>query len=797
MADEAKEEEVEYESDPEETKLSLKIRRREASDEEEDEGGNGEDRGRRENLKPHRRIVDSDVESDGQGAAAEYEDEEVYVDEEIIDEDEYVEEEEEYYEETRGEIGEVEVVEAEIGNEIREDRMVTKSFEGLQGSNDDGHFVEGANENQQGEEGEEEKKENEPCAVPTAGTFYMHDDRFRDNAGGRNRQTFGGRKLWESKDEKKWGHDKFEELTIQERHFDEGRRNSRGRYRGRGRNRGAEWGGYGQGNKPRTYNTSNKQNKNNNQNNVPKSVRGRGPRRYHPSFKNDEKVPPALNQHSGRVSALTSNVEFPAKKHVFASSLNSASPPFYPSASTSTSTSTSKEVALTQKRDVQPESNNRRIHHSVANGSFSAAQSSAVQLGKSVIDSIGVDTLYIDDSIATVAGKPSTTLQFPPGSLSMSSSQSLKPRDQGRGMNSLPQVTYQSAGPNSQVNRISPPTLLHNAQGNPVQNRGQPSLQASGQQFAQNPGGGSLVSSPPKAAINKTPFESGETESPSESNKSKAALVPKGKGSVQGGGRGSFLYGGAQVMGASGNLGTVHGDQNFHTFLPVMQFGGQHPGGVGVPAVGMAFPGYVAQPQLGLGNSEMTWLPVLAGAAGSLGATYCSPYLATDGSYQPRPSGQASSLAAASIKESNADKPHNEYNPSQRPEVANDDFVQRQKNPRRPPSWPFVSPVDLVHFGLPLHSEVLQVMFDKHLLMLLHSKKQTTKLDGCPFIVLACGVQKLDMSCCQEKIVDYPTNHCHSALKDLRRSVPSSLFAYQLAAGISTVNLNFLSIGNF
>lgn len=36
-----------------------------------------------------------------------------------------------------------------------------------------------------------------------------------------------------------------------------------------------------------------------------------------------------------------------------------------------------------------------------------------------------------------------------------------------------------------------------------------------------------------------------------------------------------------------------------------MQFGGQHPGGMGVPAVGMAFPGYVGNP--GLGNSEMTW----------------------------------------------------------------------------------------------------------------------------------------------------------------------------------------------
>lgn len=33
-----------------------------------------------------------------------------------------------------------------------------------------------------------------------------------------------------------------------------------------------------------------------------------------------------------------------------------------------------------------------------------------------------------------------------------------------------------------------------------------------------------------------------------------------------------------------------------------MQFGGQHNGGIGVPAVGMALPGYVAQPQLGFGK---------------------------------------------------------------------------------------------------------------------------------------------------------------------------------------------------
>jgi hypothetical protein len=48
-------------------------------------------------------------------------------------------------------------------------------------------------------------------------------------------------------------------------------------------------------------------------------------------------------------------------------------------------------------------------------------------------------------------------------------------------------------------------------------------------------------------------------------------LVGKGKGIIQGNGRGSFLYGGTQVVGATGNIGVGHGDQNFSgtpTFLP-------------------------------------------------------------------------------------------------------------------------------------------------------------------------------------------------------------------------------------
>jgi hypothetical protein len=42
-------------------------------------------------------------------------------------------------------------------------------------------------------------------------------------------------------------------------------------------------------------------------------------------------------------------------------------------------------------------------------------------------------------------------------------------------------------------------------------------------------------------------------------------------------------------------------------------------------------------------------LPVLAGAAGALGATYCSPYLTVDGAYHARPSGQTSSMGASRL----------------------------------------------------------------------------------------------------------------------------------------------------
>ncbi|KAG2729123.1 hypothetical protein I3760_01G235500 [Carya illinoinensis] len=668
----ASEEEVEYESDPEEVKRSLAMRRREASDDEEGEGEG------REKPRVDRSFGTHSDESDGQGGVADYEDEEE-LDEE---EEEDLEDEEEV--ELDGDGGEEEEAvyrdggvegKARVGGRIDSIVAVVNLNEA---DGDERRSMDELAEVQAEDraEGEEEKKENEPFAVPTAGAFYMHDDRFRDNAGGRHRRTRGGRRLWESKDDRKWGHDKFEEMTSQERHYEEGRRNFKGPYRGRGKNRGIHQ-GYPRGSRPKAYND---------QSQTPKSVRGRGPRRYTPTFKDKSQAPPAENKRSGKPLEKTSHTNsgrafmpvssvesepVPVRRQVFASSLNSASPPFYPSGSSN------KDITLMQKTDLQAGSSNRSLHPAVMDDGSSITQTNASLRGKNITESVGMDKLYIDESINPGAGKPLANLQMPlSGSSLVSTTQS--PPTKGRGL--AGQMNYQPALPQNQVNRVPPSTQFHAVQRGPAQSRGQPPVQAPAQHANQRPGSGSQASSPPKVGLSINSYEPEEAESFSESNSSKGALVGKGKGNTQRTGMGSVMYSGTQVMGATGSMAVSHGDQNFTTtptFLPVMQFGGQHPGGI--PAVGMAFPGYVAQPQLGLGNSEVTWLPVL-GASGALGTTY--PYITVDGAYHQHPSGQTSSMGASS-KENNLNKPNKEWKPSQRPELGNDEFGQRHNKPRR------------------------------------------------------------------------------------------------------------------
>ncbi|XP_020964095.1 protein CASC3 [Arachis ipaensis] len=672
------EEDVEYESDPEESKRALGMRRRvEASDDEGDAEAEAELEA--EAKGADRRVICSDV-SDGEGGVADYdeEEEEEELDEEEAEEEELDEEEEEdeVYEEERG---------IDEGGGVNGSVAMPKGSDGA----DEKPHLEEEDEEEGGESGnkdDEEKKENEPFAVPTAGVFYMHDDRFRDNAGARHRRMRGGRRLWESKDDRKWGHDKYEEITSQERHYKEGRKLSRGNYRGgRGKSRGVGRGGYARGNRKGYENSGN-------QTQVPKAVvRGRGPRRYEPAMKNGDQTSQMQNRQSsskpfektshtssGRTAGSTSNYEsdpVPAAKKQVSSNLNYASPPFYPSGSSN------KEMNLASKRDVQTGSTSRSGRPGVVEEGVSVQQNNSLLRGKNVVDTtIGMDKLYIEESINPSVGKSLNSMHaVPPGSSGVNASQSSHSRAPLRGGAIPVQMNFQPAIAHNQVNKFAPTQHQSTVQRNHAPARIPTTLQASAPQIGQRPGTGSQASSPPKTSVAISSLDSGEIDATSESGKSKGALVGKGRGGSQGSGRGSFVYGGA--MGAAGNMGGNHGDPNFPAFLPVMQFGGQHPGGIGVPAVGMAFPGYVAQPN-GLGNSEMTWLPVLAGAAGALGATYCPPYLTVDGAYHGRQSGQASATATSS-KETDANKASSEWKPPQRAEPVNDEFGQRQNKPRR------------------------------------------------------------------------------------------------------------------
>ncbi|CAH8378920.1 unnamed protein product [Eruca vesicaria subsp. sativa] len=287
-------EEAEYESDPEELKRSLATRRREASDDED------------ENLGE---IQSADIDSDEQSAIVEFDNdagEGLHVE---GDDDSYDDEEEE------GDYGEV------------DDNMEYVAGKG------EPKGVEAAREDSVVDG--EEPKQKEPFAVPTAGAFYMHDDRFQEFDAPPNRRMRGGRRLWPSRDERKWGHDKYDEMNTQEKPYD--KRTSRGRARGRGQGRGQER-GYSRGGNSEVFTN------NGHHNQFPKAgTRGRGSRRYEVALRNGSQARSAQTKQSqnsfvkvsdvdsGRAPTETYSLENEARINVVASGLNSASPPFYPS----------------------------------------------------------------------------------------------------------------------------------------------------------------------------------------------------------------------------------------------------------------------------------------------------------------------------------------------------------------------------------------------------------------------------------------------------------------------------------
>ena len=247
-------------------------------------------------------------------------------------------------------------------------------------------------------------------------------------------------------------------------------------------------------------------------------------------------------------------------KHVFASSLNSASPPFYPSGSSK------QDISVTQKRDAQIGNTNKTVSSSMQmENNFLSSQSSSMLRGKSVVDSVSHDRLYIDESLRTVAGKALSNAQVRSSGSPLTpatTTQSSQSRVQGRSVSVSAQPSYQPSASLSQVPRVAAQIQPQVIQQKP-QTQFQPALRVSTQQVGQQrPVSGNQVSSPPHV-LSTNISEVGETDSPPGSSKSKTQLIAKGKSGSQGAGRGTFLYGGAQVIGASGAMGLGQNDQNF------------------------------------------------------------------------------------------------------------------------------------------------------------------------------------------------------------------------------------------
>ncbi|KAL1203559.1 MLN51-like protein [Cardamine amara subsp. amara] len=573
--------ESEYESDPEELKRSLATRRREASDDEdeEDDGDNNE-------VVANRRAeIDSDQSDEQIGSTVKY------------DNDEDVENN---YEEEEG---------GGVDNDKRSSLM--KEAGDIDG---------------------EEDKEKQQSAVPTGGPFYMHDDRFQEISSGGNRRMRGGRKSWGSGEERKWGHDKFEEMNTREKHYDQ--KTSRGR-RSHGRGRGQER-GYTRGsssnasssNGQQIYlpkaiargSSSNTLSSNGQQIYLPKAVaRGKG-RKFETSQRNGNQAHSEQSKQlrNSPIAPKTGNEGARAKKNVAASSLSSASPPFYPSVPSS---------------NLVP----------------------GIQ--------VGMERLHMNESTVTSGKKYRNTK---PGFSPVYIAKTIQSTSQGGGAPAAGNVFYPQS--HSQGDRFSSP-MQHNGDSNGTHQTG---IRSSGQGFDQHSAViRSLSSSPQKSSSSRNRYFSGEKEFASETG----ASITKGKGTLQPSGSGSFLYSGSQVMGRAESLAS--GDNsNFAAFLPGMQFGGQHGG---VPTFGMAYPGYV-QPEHGVGNPEMAWMPVFTGP-GALGASYSPPYAANQ-AHKPR----LPSSAESSSKENSTNNLNDLEKPMERPGVTESGVSQGQNNnPRKQP----------------------------------------------------------------------------------------------------------------
>ncbi|XP_017983771.1 PREDICTED: uncharacterized protein LOC18588635 isoform X3 [Theobroma cacao] len=496
----------------------------------------------------------------------------------------------------------------------------------------------------------------DPFAVPRTGAFYMHDDRF----GGLRRRSRDQRRkkyIWESKDELKWMHDKFEEMTLEKPHNNElnafeVHRTSKGHQQGRNKDNTKSGGYKAKDSRPHSKSGSNGSSS--------KIVKGRGPVRYKPLLRSSSVNSPMKSMQFEKTQGTSSKT---SSARVI--SANNRRQYKRLLGKTSNADSSERALSIKCKQPAKPFEMTRDMDSSTV-FSTKSKYSGDLQM-VSYIDPASVsfhrfnadsDSLPFDQHLS--AANMSSYLQafYPPNQIihvpqsneylpenivldipDAKEGVSLVPenyfcehsfrysvpgstympypesRDQRIGSSLSIPFTHQATLFTNQLNRVSSLAQQPIVQGMSVESIIQPSSQVSTQQLHSCLGSGSqkLVE-----ASSLSFNESGTLGSFAVSVQSK----------VVSSGTGSSIISPPQYSG-------IQGDQKFNAtpvLLPVMPIGGLHHGRLGNPVIDMTSSGYIGEPQVHFRNPNLTWLPVLPAAAAAGGATYHPPCVASDGS---------------------------------------------------------------------------------------------------------------------------------------------------------------------
>ncbi|XP_021277523.1 uncharacterized protein DDB_G0283697-like isoform X3 [Herrania umbratica] len=474
----------------------------------------------------------------------------------------------------------------------------------------------------------------DPFAVPRTGAFYMHDDRFD---GLRRRSRYQRRKkyIWESKDELKWMHDKFEEMTLEKPHNNELNafeihRTSKDHHQGRNKNNTKSGGYKAKDSRPHSKSGSNGSSS--------KIVKGRGSVRYNPLFRSSSVNSPMKSMQLEKTQGTSSKT---GSARVI--SANNRRQYKQLLGKTSNADSSERALSIKCKQPAKPFEMTRDTDSSTV-FSTKSKHSGDLQM-VSYINPASVsfrgfnadsDSLPFDEHL--LAPNMSSYLQafYPASSFNVDNSRTEKrmvlpgrrnysvpgstympspeSRDQRIGSSLSIPFTHQATLFPSQLNRVSSLAQQPIVQGMSVESTIQPSSQVSTQQLHSCLGSGyqKLVE-----ASSLSFNESGTLESFAVSIQSN--VVSRGTG--------SSIISPPQYSG-------VQGDQKFNAtpvLLPVMPIGGLHLGRLGNPVIDMTSTGYIGEPQVHFRNPNLTWLPVLPAAAAAVGATYHPPCVASDG----------------------------------------------------------------------------------------------------------------------------------------------------------------------